>query len=85
MEVGVRELKAHLSEFLRRAADGETIVVTDRGTPTAVIGPVHGRDLVGRGVQQGWIRPPSRRGLTPFVAVTASRRTSDVLDEDRGQ
>jgi antitoxin Phd_YefM of type II toxin-antitoxin system len=35
--VGVRELKNRLSEFLRRAAEGERITVTDRGQPLAVI------------------------------------------------
>lgn len=35
--VGVRELKNRLSEFLRRAAEGERVVVTDRGRPVAVI------------------------------------------------
>ncbi len=34
---GVRELNQHLSEYLRRVADGETIHVTDRGLPVAVI------------------------------------------------
>ena len=30
MNVSVRELKAHLSEYLRRAQAGETIVITSR-------------------------------------------------------
>jgi prevent-host-death family protein len=37
--VGVRELKSRLSEFLRRAARGERVTVTDRGRPVAVIVP----------------------------------------------
>lgn len=53
LHVGVRELKAHLPELVRRAADGGTIVVTDRGTPTAVLGPIRGRDSVPRGIEQG--------------------------------
>lgn len=81
----MRELKAHLSEFLRRAAEGESIIVTDRGTPTAVLGPVPGSGLVQRGIEQGWITPAARRGLAPFVPLAAARRTGDVLDEDRGE
>jgi prevent-host-death family protein len=42
MKVGVRELKAHLSEYLDRAAAGDVIEVTDRGRPKAVLGPVQG-------------------------------------------
>jgi len=33
--VGVRELKAQLSRFLRDVADGETVLVTDRGRVVA--------------------------------------------------
>jgi prevent-host-death family protein len=35
METNVRELKAHLSEYLRRAALGEEVLVTLRGKPLA--------------------------------------------------
>jgi len=37
--VGVRELKARLSEYLRRVRDGETVLVTDRGVVVAELGP----------------------------------------------
>ena len=35
METNVRELKAHLSEYLHRAALGEEVLVTLRGKPLA--------------------------------------------------
>lgn len=37
--VGVRELKTHLSRFLREVAAGETVLVTDRGRVVAEIRP----------------------------------------------
>jgi prevent-host-death family protein len=37
--VGIRELKAKLSEYLRRAQEGESISVTDRGKTIACIAP----------------------------------------------
>jgi antitoxin (DNA-binding transcriptional repressor) of toxin-antitoxin stability system len=37
--VGVRELKARLSEYLRRVREGETVLVTDRGVVVAEFGP----------------------------------------------
>ena len=37
--VGIRELKAHLAEYIRRAERGESITVTDRGKPVARLGP----------------------------------------------
>lgn len=38
--VGIRELRQRASELLRRVEGGETIEVTDRGRPVAVISPV---------------------------------------------
>jgi prevent-host-death family protein len=38
--VGVRELRQQASELLRRVAAGETIEVTDRGRPVALLTPV---------------------------------------------
>lgn len=83
MEVGVRELKAKLSEHLHRASRGDTITVTDRGRPIAVLGPLPGRVRVDEGVAEGWVTPPSRRGLGPVRRHPSDRRTADVLAEDR--
>jgi prevent-host-death family protein len=38
-QVGIRELRQNASEYVRRAEAGETIEVTDRGRPVAVLGP----------------------------------------------
>jgi prevent-host-death family protein len=38
-KVGIADLKAHLSEHLRRVRRGRTITVVDRGTPVAQIVP----------------------------------------------
>ena len=38
--VGVRELRQRASELLRRVEDGESIQITDRGRPVAVLGPL---------------------------------------------
>jgi prevent-host-death family protein len=45
--VSVSELKAHLSECLRRVKNGERWTVTERGRPVAVLGPSpsHGDEL----------------------------------------
>lgn len=37
--VGIKELKAKLSEYVRAANAGETILVTDRGDVVAVLSP----------------------------------------------
>jgi prevent-host-death family protein len=38
--VGIRELRQRASELLRRVEAGETIEVTDRGRPVAILAPV---------------------------------------------
>ena len=38
--VGVRELRQHLSKCLRRVVRDETLEVTDRGRPVAVLAPL---------------------------------------------
>lgn len=37
---GVRELRQRASDLLRRVATGETIEITDRGRPVAVLAPL---------------------------------------------
>jgi prevent-host-death family protein len=38
--VGVRELRQRASELLRRVEAGETIEITDRGRPVALLAPM---------------------------------------------
>ncbi|MFY9269659.1 MAG: type II toxin-antitoxin system prevent-host-death family antitoxin [Candidatus Manganitrophaceae bacterium] len=35
--VGVRELKNHLTRYLRSVQKGEKVIVTDRGNPVAIL------------------------------------------------
>lgn len=83
-DVGVRELKQRLSEYLDRAERGEVLRVTDRGRPKAVLGPLPGRARIGEGVAEGWITPGSAKGLRDIRRWTARRSVLDVLSEDRG-
>lgn len=84
MNVGIRELKAHLSEYVRKAAAGEQILVTDQGRPVAKLEGLGDPSMVERGIAEGWITPPARSGLTPAVYSKASLSTMEVMDEDRG-
>jgi prevent-host-death family protein len=38
--IGLRELRQHASELVRRAEDGEVVLVTVSGRPAAVLGPL---------------------------------------------
>jgi prevent-host-death family protein len=84
MEVGVRELKAHLLEYLGRAAAGEDVVVTDRGRPVARLVPFASGSAVDRGIEEGWIEPPRRTSLTAAEPHRSALSVAEVLDEDRG-
>ena len=84
MTVGIRELKAKLSEYVNRAANGEQIVVTDRGRPVARLVGLDRPSTIERGIEEGWITPASRTRLQPAQRFRAPRSTADVLEEDRG-
>lgn len=83
-DVGVRELKQHLSEYLARAERGELLRVTDRGRPKALLGPLPGTARVEQGVEEGWITAGSGAALRPIRRVTSSSRVLDAVAEDRG-
>ena len=60
--VSVSVLKARLSEFLRRVRAGDTLVVTDRGAPVAIVSPLPEGDFdstMNALIEQGLVRPPS--------------------------
>ena len=84
MDVGVRELKQHLSEYLDRVERGETIRVTDRGRPKILLVPLPGRGRLELGFEEGWARPPTPAGsLRPTERARSERRILDVLGDDR--
>lgn len=62
--VYVSTLKARLSEFLRLVKSGETVLVTERGRPVAMLAPVAENHPLGEDprlqalVESGLVRPP---------------------------
>lgn len=88
--IGVRELRANVAAYLRRAGGGERIVVTVDGLPVAQLGPI---DLTGSPtlddlVAGGRVDPPLRPGAPPEDAepidVAVDIRLEDVINELRG-
>jgi prevent-host-death family protein len=84
MDVGIREFKAKLSEYLDRAANGEDIIVTDRGRPVVRLVPVGSVDPLERGVDEGWVDPPRRTGLGPAQRFRSTASVLETLESDRG-
>jgi prevent-host-death family protein len=57
MDVGIRELKASLSKYLRDVQDGQTLTVTDRGRPIALVVPFRGRSKLEQLIAEGRVTP----------------------------
>lgn len=86
--VGVRELKARLSEYLRQVKQGRTLVITEHGKPVGRIIPqaqsleerleeLQKAGLVRRGRQR---LSPSK----PVVRMRGKKTIAEVIVEDRG-
>lgn len=85
--VGVAELRQHLTRYLRRVAEGERLVVTDRNRPVAELGPppTTGAAL-DRLIAEGRVSPPTRRSVPePLVHDGDPYALSRALDEVRGE
>jgi prevent-host-death family protein len=85
-EIGVRELKASLSEVLRNVGRGETVRVTSRGRPLADIVPtgVSGEDdRLRQLVDQGRVTLPTRKrpARAPRLVDSTTPASSRVLAE----
>ncbi|MFO1162575.1 MAG: type II toxin-antitoxin system prevent-host-death family antitoxin [Reyranellaceae bacterium] len=90
--VGLKTLKNKLSEYVRLAANGETVLVTDRDRvvaelvpPQAGRGAFLGDAMLADAVRQGWITPPTlvAPGLPPRKPVMKFRDLMTDLDQDR--
>lgn len=85
--VGIRELKTHLSDYVRRVKAGATLTITERGKPVGRMVPVRPslRDrlqelmdsnlMAWSGTTLGPVTPPAR--------AHGSRTVADLLLEDR--
>ena len=85
--VGIRELKRHLSSYIREARSGASVIITNRGEPVARLMPM-GRsleermgDLVDAGLL-GW-SGKKLAGITPVVHRQGQQSVADLLLEDR--
>lgn len=84
--VGLKTLKDKLSEYVRLAATGETILVTDRdrvvaelGPPRETRSPILADALLADAVRRGWITPGTgaagqlpRRPVAPLAEILSA-------------
>ncbi len=93
--VGIKVLNNRLSEYVRLAASGETILVTDRDRVVAEIGPprdarspILADALLAEAVRKGWLTPPVLPAVGTPPAPKPVARLGDVLaelDDDRSE
>jgi len=90
--VGLKVLKNKLSEYVRLAAGGETVLVTDRDRVVAeIVPPQPGRSallmdaLLAEAVHEGWLTLPVLAGSGPpsRKPVMALRDLMQDLQQDR--
>jgi prevent-host-death family protein len=88
--VGLKTLKDKLSEYVRAAAAGETVIITDRGRAVAQINPAQpiadrykGHPALARGVREGWVTPAENPDgvpppARPIPGITFERLMADL-------
>ncbi len=90
--VGLKVLKNKLSEYVRLAAGGETVLITDRDRVVAeMVAPQPGRSpfladaLLAEAVREGWLAPPLLAGSDspPRNPVMPWRDLMQELQQDR--
>ena len=77
--VGLKVLKNKLSEYVRIAAGGETVLVTDRDRVVAELNPPqpeHKRakkeTVIERGIREGWITPAKVKRTAPSSSSSSN-------------
>jgi prevent-host-death family protein len=83
---GIRELRQRASELLRRVEAGETIEITDRGRPVAVLAPLPNQRPIERLRVSGDLEPAGAdlRDLPePLPLAPGHEAPSSILDRLR--
>jgi len=93
-QVGLRELKNRLSEYVRLVRAGEHVQVTDRGHVVAELmppTPAKGRDPAAGFAaleRRGLLRPPTAEGRARYrrlPRLVPTGTAARLLDQDRGE
>ena len=92
--VGLKVLKNKLSEYVRLAERGETVLVTDRDRVVAeIVPPDKSRSprladaLLADAMRRGWITPPAlpSTDVPPRKPVMSFRQLKRELEQDRSE
>ncbi|MBA4181665.1 MAG: hypothetical protein C0506_13835 [Anaerolinea sp.] len=85
--IGIRELRQHASEYIRLVEAGESIEVTDRGRPVAMITPIKKDETtIERLNREGILTPGNGKSILdhpPLPALPEGPTLSEVLAQMR--
>ena len=81
MSVGIRQLRQRASELLRQVERGESIEITDRGRPVAVISPLPPGSPYRRMLVEGEITHASREtgALPEPLALSPGQESASAV------
>lgn len=83
--IGVRELRQHASRYLALVARGESVEVTDRGRPVALLVPVRGEPWDALLASNRVLQPEDASDLADEPPVDYGFDASGVLRSMRDQ
>lgn len=83
MEVGIRELRDHLSRYLERVQAGEEVIVTDRGSAIARVLPMSGERTIDRLIREGRVTPAKQRKRKAPRPIKTAGTVSDLVADQR--
>jgi prevent-host-death family protein len=86
MDVAITELRAHLSDWLALAREGEEVVITERGVPVARVLGIETTPTLERLTSEGIIARPDhtrRPSATGRQRPKAKRSVADIISDQR--
>lgn len=83
MNIGIRDLRNGLSQYLDIVRLGRSLTVTDRGRPVARIVPVDSLTTLEKLTDEGRVTPGHRTARPRLDPVEVSATVSDLVGDQR--
>jgi antitoxin (DNA-binding transcriptional repressor) of toxin-antitoxin stability system len=84
-QIGIRQLRDHLTATIRRVRGGEILEITHDGEPVALLSPLP-RDRLAR-LERAGLRTPATPLSEPLQRFKpqSGRTSEEIIAEDRGE
>ena len=88
ISIGIRELRQHASKYLKLVKAGETVEVTERGEPIAMLTPIPKKEgVIDRLRREGKLidrkAPPNLDEIVPLPPKPGVPLPSELLEQSR--